>query len=290
MTPQVRNLIASVVYGGNMTRQTMNDIQAILDGDKTDKDKAFRESIRSRMERTKDDTRRQIAGLATVEEIPEFNPARFLLTPADHRAARTVIDALRVAAKLEHWGIRYAPAILLHGATGCGKTTLARYIAHEAGLPFVLLNLNNITDSLLGQTEKNISKVFAYAAQEPCVLCLDEIDVFAIRRGTEDGTGAISRACISLMQNLDRMPNTSIIVGTTNRFDDLDPAFVRRFQVEHKVLPLSSEDAGFLRDMFFDSTTGISPDDLVWPDGTPAYQVINQCTARLIDELSKNAG
>lgn len=288
MTPQVRNLISSVVYGGNMTRQTMSDIHAILDGDKTDKDKYFRDQIRSRLERAKSDASKQIAGLATVEEIPEFNPARFLLTPADHRAARTVIDALRVAAKLEHWGIRYAPAILLHGATGCGKTTLARYIAHEAGLPFVLLNLNNITDSLLGQTEKNISKVFAYAAQEPCVMCLDEIDAFAIRRGTEDSTGAISRACISLMQNLDRMPNTSIIVGTTNRFDDLDSAFVRRFQVEHKVLPLSGEDAGFLRDMFFDSTTGISPDDLVWPDGTPAYQVINQCTARLIEEIAKN--
>ena len=103
VTPQVRNLIASVVYGGNMTRQTMNDIQAILDGDKTDKDEYFRDQIRSRLERAKSDASKQIAGLATVEEIPEFNPARFLLTPADHQAAKNVIDALRVSAKLEHW-------------------------------------------------------------------------------------------------------------------------------------------------------------------------------------------
>ncbi len=287
MTSQVRDLVEALVYSNNLSHIVKARVMRVLESDTSARDAMFRDTMRTRLERIAADAQKQISGLATVENPPMLDMSRFLPTKADLDATRTVIDARKIADTLARMNVHYLPSILLYGATGCGKTTFARFLAAEAKLPFVMLKLSNVVDSLLGQTDKNIVKVFDYAALEPCVLCLDEIDALALRRGQEDSTGAISRATITLMQQLDQMPNDTIIVATTNRFDDLDPAFVRRFTIQHEVKPLSYDEAKRLCEMFFDSTLGYIPGNMpMWPSGAPAYAVINRCTEELIRHIS----
>lgn len=119
--------------------------------------------------------------------------------------------------------------LLLYGPPGCGKTSIARYIAAKTGLPLVTARLDSLVSSLLGSTAKNIRKVFDYAAQQECVLFLDEFDVVAKRRDDENELGELKRVVNSLLQNIDSFGEGSILIAATNHQDLLDPAVWRRF-------------------------------------------------------------
>lgn len=119
--------------------------------------------------------------------------------------------------------------LLLYGPPGCGKTSIARYIAAQTGLPLVTARLDSLVSSLLGSTAKNIRKVFDYAAQQECVLFLDEFDVVAKRRDDENELGELKRVVNSLLQNIDSFGQGSILIAATNHQDLLDPAVWRRF-------------------------------------------------------------
>lgn len=108
-------------------------------------------------------------------------------------------------------------------------TTSARYIAAKTGLPLVTARLDSLVSSLLGSTAKNIRKVFEYAAQQECVLFLDEFDVVAKRRDDENELGELRRVVNSLLQNIDSFGEGSILIAATNHQDLLDPAVWRRF-------------------------------------------------------------
>jgi SpoVK/Ycf46/Vps4 family AAA+-type ATPase len=62
-------------------------------------------------------------------------------------------------------------------------------------------------------------------------------------RGQEHDVGEMNRIVIALMQELDQLPNNVIVIGTTNRFDRLDPALVRRFSIQYEMQPLSEVEA-----------------------------------------------
>lgn len=134
------------------------------------------------------------------------------------------------------------------------KTELARYIAYKADLPFVYLKFSGLISSALGKTQQNIGHVFDYARRSPCVLCLDEIDAIGMSRGGKDDVAEMSRVTIALMQELDRLPNDVILIGTTNRSDQLDAALFRRFSFLHRVRSLDKNDAATLAKMFLAST------------------------------------
>lgn len=75
---------------------------------------------------------------------------------------------------------------------------------------------------------------------------LDEIDCISIRRaGVSNGGGAngeMARVTISLLQEFDRLPNTAVVLGATNRIDRMDEALLRRFSIQHEVKNLSLEE------------------------------------------------
>lgn len=73
-------------------------------------------------------------------------------------------------------------SLLLYGHPGCGKTSAAKYIASQLGLPLVVARLDTLISSLLGNTAKNIHKIFEFAKKQPCVLFLDEFDAIAKAR------------------------------------------------------------------------------------------------------------
>ena len=127
--------------------------------------------------------------------------------------------------------------ILLHGATGNGKTTIARHIAKISNLPFIEVNADIIIDSHVGTSGQNIFKLFNQV-NEPCVLFWDEIDSIGRRRGKgNDNAAAVEneRMVNSILVNIEKLNNDVIFIGATNRREVLDSAFLRRFDVQYEL-------------------------------------------------------
>ncbi|KAL7631566.1 UNVERIFIED_CONTAM: hypothetical protein RMT77_004852 [Armadillidium vulgare] len=171
--------------------------------------------------------------------------------------------------------------ILLHGPPGCGKTLLARAIAQEAGVRFINLDVSSLTDKWYGESQKLSSAVFSLAAKiQPCIIFIDEIDSFLRVRNTGDHE-ATAMMKAQFLQQWDGLAtdhsNCILVMGATNRPQDVDRAIIRRMPAAfHIPLPsvtqrkeilkliLKSEDVN--RDVNIDNlamkTDGFSGSDL----------------------------
>jgi SpoVK/Ycf46/Vps4 family AAA+-type ATPase len=126
-------------------------------------------------------------------------------------------------------GIDTPFSILLYGPPGCGKTTVAQYVASIMDLPLVCPRLDGLISSLLGSTAKNIRKIFDYVESRECILFLDEFDVIAKLRDDKNELGELKRVVNSLIQNIDNLGGNTILIAATNHHELLDPAIWRRF-------------------------------------------------------------
>ena len=126
-------------------------------------------------------------------------------------------------------GIETPFSILLYGPPGCGKTSVARYIASIMKLPLVCPRLDGLISSLLGSTAKNIRKIFDFVGSRECILFLDEFDVIAKLRDDKNELGELKRVVNSLIQNIDNLAGDTILIAATNHHELLDPAIWRRF-------------------------------------------------------------
>ena len=134
--------------------------------------------------------------------------------------------------ELHAYGLPVNNKILLHGSSGCGKTTTAKAIANALGKPILILNLSNIVCSRIGETSQNIKQVFDKATRERAVLFLDEFDQIGKARGNDDkDVGEMRRLVNTLIQLIDYFPEKSMLICATNHVDIIDKALTRRFQL-----------------------------------------------------------
>lgn len=154
---------------------------------------------------------------------------------------KTLIDELiiewRNAEAFRFHNLPVRNKILFHGATGNGKTTIAKHIAKLTELPFIEINSDLMIDSHIGSSAHNINKIFNQITL-PCVLFWDEIDTIGKKRGMANDSAASQendRMVNSMLVNIDKLSNDVIFIGATNRFDVLDSAFLRRFNVKFEL-------------------------------------------------------
>lgn len=167
--------------------------------------------------------------LASIDDAPDDDPP--ILSADTHSALAALIDQRQRANRLAEIGLEPPKTLLLEGPPGVGKTLTARYLAAQLDLPLMTVELAALMSSLLGQTGQNLHQLLDHARSFPCVLLLDEFDAVAKRRDDQSDIGELKRLVNVLLLELERWPQTGLLVAATNHPQLLDPAVGRRFDV-----------------------------------------------------------
>tara|TARA_R110001592_G_scaffold360085_1_gene667899 strand:- start:2855 stop:3826 length:972 start_codon:yes stop_codon:yes gene_type:complete len=122
--------------------------------------------------------------------------------------------------------------ILLSGAPGNGKTTLAEALASQMMLPLYIVKYEGIISRYLGETSQQLDKLFEHVKTRRCILFFDEFDAISKERGDGNDNGEIKRVVNSLLKQIDNLPSHVIVIGATNHEQMLDKAMWRRFQLQ----------------------------------------------------------
>lgn len=143
---------------------------------------------------------------------------------------------LRVARRRARGGVRRASSVvgLLYGESGTGKTLAAEAIATRLRMPMLSVDLSLVVSKYIGETEKNLSELFAAAEGYAALLFFDEADaLFGRRTNVQDAHDRYANIEVNyLLQRLESFEGCALLA--TNLMQGVDDAFLRRFdQVVH---------------------------------------------------------
>lgn len=120
--------------------------------------------------------------------------------------------------------------LLFHGPPGTGKSEFGRYLASALGRNCQCRRMSDFLDPFIGVTERNIREAFEQAEAEEAVLIVDEVDSLLFPRDRAQRSWEVSHTN-EFLTSMERF--CGILICTTNRFEDLDAASIRRFV--HKI-------------------------------------------------------
>ncbi|XP_045475738.1 ATP-dependent zinc metalloprotease YME1L [Harmonia axyridis] len=150
---------------------------------------------------------------------------------------KDVVEFLKNPDKFSNLGAKLPKGVLLVGPPGTGKTLLARAVAGEAGVPFFHAAGPEFDEVLVGQGARRVRDLFKSAKERaPCVVFIDEIDSVGAKRTNSVLHPYANQTINQLLSEMDGFHQNEgvIVLGATNRRDDLDQALLRpgRFDVE----------------------------------------------------------
>ncbi len=161
-----------------------------------------------------------------------------IILPADQlQILRELVAMVRGRSKvLEEWGLgkklasSAAVTVLFAGPPGTGKTMAAEVIAKDLALDLYKIDLSSLVSKYIGETEKNLERVFSEAQSSNAILFFDEADaIFGKRSGVKDARDRYANIEISyLLQRMEIYDGVTILA--TNLRSNLDEAFMRRIQ------------------------------------------------------------
>jgi transitional endoplasmic reticulum ATPase len=139
----------------------------------------------------------------------------------------------------ERLGIDPPKGVLLHGPPGCGKTLIARAVAHETDAYFTHISGPEIMGKFYGESEGRLRSVFEEAkSHAPAILFIDEIDAIAPKREEMGGEKQVERRVVAqllaLMDGLESRGEV-IVIGATNIPNSLDPALRRPGRFDREI-------------------------------------------------------
>lgn len=149
---------------------------------------------------------------------------------------------------------------LFEGLPGSGKTEAAKHVARLLDRTLFYVDFDNLIDSKLGQTNKNITSVFNEINNIPnsnkVVILFDEIDVIALDRINSNDVREMGRVTSTILRELDRLTDLNkeiVIIATTNLYLNFDKALTRRFDAVINFNRYSKEDLIEVAEYYFSS-------------------------------------
>jgi len=137
-------------------------------------------------------------------------------------------------------GIDPPRGVLMYGPPGCGKTMLAKAVAHHTTASFIRVVGSEFVQKYLGEGPRMVRDVFRLAAENaPSIIFIDEVDAIATKRfdaqtGADREVQRILLEILTQMDGFDQSVNVKVIMAT-NRQDTLDPALLRPGRLDRKI-------------------------------------------------------
>ncbi len=150
-----------------------------------------------------------------------------------------VVDFLRDPKRFQRLGARVPKGILLYGPPGTGKTLLAKAVAHESGASFYSQSASAFVEMFAGLGAARIRKLFAEARRHaPAIVFIDELDAVGAARTGHGFNREQDQTLNQLLVELDGFGSASqvVVMGASNRIQDLDPALLRPGRFDRQVL------------------------------------------------------
>lgn len=168
--------------------------------------------------------------------VPRFSLTELMLPASQSRQIDDIVVAMNNLTRAHYeWGTARAwnesgLAILFAGPPGTGKTMAAEAIADTLRLPLYRIDLSQVVNKYIGETEKNLRRLFDAADSADVILFFDEADaLFGKRTEVKDAHDRYANLEISyLLERMERFKGIAILA--TNRKKDLDEAFLRRLR------------------------------------------------------------
>lgn len=142
---------------------------------------------------------------------------------------------------LEEYGKRIPTGILLYGPPGCGKTYIIEALSAQTDTDVFVMNSANTGSKFVNQTANNIKSAFDYvykkgdSSEKPVFMFMDEIDAMTSNRDAHASNEDIKGVATLLKYIEGAKAHNVIVIGATNKYDMIDPAIRRRFDVKRYV-------------------------------------------------------
>lgn len=149
-----------------------------------------------------------------------------------------IVEPIKNPELYESVGVNSPTGVLLWGPPGCGKTLLAKAVAHESQANFISVRGPELLNKYVGESEKAVRQVFVRArASVPCVIFFDELDALVPHRDDSNSESS-SRVVNTLLTELDGVGDRKgiFVVAATNRPDMIDSAMLRPGRLDKQLL------------------------------------------------------
>ncbi len=158
-----------------------------------------------------------------------------------------VVDFLQHPRRFSRLGARVPKGILLYGPPGTGKTLLAKAVANASGATFYSQSASAFVEMFAGLGAARIRRLFEKARKNaPAIVFIDELDAVGMRRSGTSFNREHDQTLNQLLVELDgfKSPDGVVLIGASNRLEDLDPALLRPGRFDRQILVSAPDLAG----------------------------------------------